>query len=296
MCQQLTEIREAIGRFAKCFDARLLPAPDAARVVDEAAAIERMIGAVKVLAAARVDEAKGWGEAPHRSPAEALSHRTGVSKGEAKDILDAGKRLTQQSELADAALAARLSPSQTALIAEAVEADPGSAGRLIEAAGESSWAELKDEVARTKAAVTDLEERRRLIHRRRRLRAWTDQDGGWHLNGFGNPESGAQVMAALGPIQEEIFHQARKEGRRESPDAYAFDSLVQLAVESTSEEDNDTLLRRRHSDSYTSPGTPKAYLIGHTGQDPEEDSASAIHEADALPQPTPRATDNGMGP
>jgi hypothetical protein len=135
-----------------------------------------------------------------------------------------------------------------------------------------------------------------LIHRRRRLRALTDQDGGWHLNGFGNPESGAQVMAALGPIQEEIFHQARKEGRRESPDAYAFDSLVQLAVESTSEEDNDTLLRRRHSDSYTSPGTPKAYLIGHTGQDPEEDSASAIHEADALPQPTPRATDNGMGP
>jgi hypothetical protein len=285
MCQQLTEIREAIGRFAKCFDARLLSGPQAARVVDEAASIERMIGAVKALAAARADEAKAWGEAPHRSPAEVLSHRTGISKGEAKDILAAGKGLTQQSELADAALAGKLSPAQTLLITEAVEADPGSAGRLIGVAGESSWAELKDEVARTKAAVTDLEERRRLIHRRRRLRSWTDQDGGWHLNGFGNPEDGAQIMAALGPIREEIFRQARKKGRRESPDAYAFDSLVQLAVESTSEGEDDTVIQHLGPVSDENAPAVKTDPDGPFGPHPGEVFEGHTRRAGALGLP-----------
>ena len=285
MCQQLTEIREAIGRFAKCFDARSLLGAEAARVVDEAAAIERMIGAVKALAVARVDEAKGWADAPHRSPAEALSHRTGISRTEAKDILDAGKRLVQQPDLADAALAGKLSSAQTSLIAQAVEADPGAAGRLIEAAGESSLAELKDEVARTKAAVTDLEERRRLIHRRRRLRSWIDQDGGWHLNGFGNPEDGAQVMAALGPIQEEIFRQARKQGRRESPDAYAFDSLVQLAVESTSEGDDAPGVARQSLDSHANVGTGRDNAGGYAGPHPEEAANGATPAGNALHLP-----------
>ena len=237
MCQQLSELREAVGRFAKCFDARSLIGSEAARVVDDAAAIERIICAVKALAVARVEETDAWGSSGHRSSAEALSHRTGISKGEAKDILDSGKRLAEQSDVADAALAGKLSPAQASLISGAVEADPTSAARLIDAAQDTSLPELRDEVARTKAAVTDLEERRRSIHRHRRLRSWIDPEGAWHLNGYGNPEDGAQIMAALGPIQEEIFRKARKEDRRESPDAYAFDSLVQLAVEATSERD-----------------------------------------------------------
>ncbi len=237
MCQQLSELREAIGRFAKYFDARSLMGSEAAKAVDDAAAIERIIHAVKTLAVARVEEAGAWGDSGHRSSADALSRRTGISKGEARDILESGKRLAEQSDVADAALAGKLSPAQASLISGAVEADPTSAPRLIKTAQDTSLTELRDEVARTKAAITDLEERRRSIHRRRRLRSWTDPEGAWHLNAYGNPEDGAQVMAALGPIQEEIFKKARKEDRRESPDAYAFDSLVQLAVEATSERD-----------------------------------------------------------
>jgi Domain of unknown function (DUF222) len=237
MCQQLSELREAIGRYARCFDARSLLGSEAARVVDDAAAIERTISAVKALAVARVEETDAWGNSGQRSSADALSRRTGISKGEAKDILESGKRLAGQADVADAALGGKLSPAQASLIAGAVEADPGSAARLIETAQDTSLTELRDEVARTKAAVTDLEERRRMIHRRRRLRSWTDPEGAWHLSGYGNPEDGAQIMAALRPIQDEIFRQARKEDRRESPDAYAFDSLVQLAVEATSERD-----------------------------------------------------------
>jgi hypothetical protein len=56
----------------------------------------------------------------------------------------------------------------------------------------------------------------------------------WHLHALGNPEDGAQVMAALRPITDEIFAGARQEGRREPPEAYAFDALVQLATDRTS--------------------------------------------------------------
>ena len=237
MCRQLTEIREAIGRFAKCFDARLLLGDEAARVVDEAAAGEEMIAAVKALAVARVDEAKRWGDAPYRSPAEALSHRTGISKTEAKDIVDAGKRLVQQPDLADAALAGKFSSAQTSSIAEAVQADPRSDRRLIEATGEASLAELKivgahegsghrpggaptvDPQAPT-VAVLDRPGRRLAPQRLR-------QPGG---RGAGHGRSGSHPGRDL--------RQARKQGRRESPDTYAFDSLVQLAVESTSEGDD----------------------------------------------------------
>jgi Domain of unknown function (DUF222) len=270
MCQQLSELREAISRFAKCFDARSLIGSEAARVVDDAAAIDRMISAVKALAVARVEETKSWGNTGHRSSAEALSHRTGISKGEARDILDSGKRLAEQSDVADAALSGKLSPAQASLIAEAVEADPTSAGRLIQTAQDTSLPELRDDVARTKAAVTDLEERRRSIHRHRRLRRWVDPEGVWHINGCGTPEEGAQIDAALSPIQNEIFRQARKEGRRESPDAYAFDSLVQLAVEATSERDY-----------YAAAGLPAVaagFPTTDPGPAPDADSASVRSE------------------
>ena len=42
-----------------------------------------------------------------------------------------------------------------------------------------------------------------------------------------NPEVGAQFMAALAPIRDRLFEQARKEGRREPQEAYAADALVE---------------------------------------------------------------------
>jgi Domain of unknown function (DUF222) len=295
MCQQLSELREAIGRFAKCFDARSLLGSDAARVLDDAAAIERIVRAIKALAVARVEETAAWGNSDHRSSAEALSRRTGISKGEAKDILESGKRLAEQPDVADAALGGKLSPSQASLIAGAVEADPAAAAHLIQKAQDGSLTELRDEVARTKAAVTDLEERRRSIHRHRRLQSSIDTEGAWHLNGYGNPEDGAQIMAALGPIQDEIFRQARKEDRRESPDAYAFDSLVQLAVEATSERDYHVTagIPGAVTGLTTDPGSESAdksdsLFSQSSDADPHEGSTSADAEGATKTHPADR--------
>ena len=75
----------------------------------------------------------------------------------------------------------------------------------------------------------DLEARRRAVRSRRGLRHWTDPSGTWHLAAQGLPEDGARVMASLAPFADAAFKSARREGRREAQEAYAFDGLVALA-------------------------------------------------------------------
>ena len=79
MCEQLSEVREALKGYASDFDASVLPAPVAARVVEEAAAIEHIASTLKSLAAARVAETETWKKGGHRSPAHELARKTGES-------------------------------------------------------------------------------------------------------------------------------------------------------------------------------------------------------------------------
>lgn len=222
-----------MAAFGRSFDARSLLPSQARRVVAQAAAIEATAVAIKALAVARLSEATSWKGTGHRNAADQLAADTGMSGGAARDLLETGRRLAEQPEVAEAALSGTLSPQQTCLVASGAEADPASADRLIEAAGQSSLGELRQEVARTKAAHEDLEERRRRIHARRRLRSWTDPEGEWHLRATGNPDQGAEIMAAIEPLRDARFNDARREGRREHPDAYAFDALVGLCKAST---------------------------------------------------------------
>jgi hypothetical protein len=123
-----------------------------------------------------------------------------------------------------------LSAEQTSAIAGAAGDDPAVERALLEAAARSPLAELREQCARAKASSSvDPEARRARIHQRRSLRSFTDNEGEWHLHCRNNPEVGARIMAALDPYQEEIFRQARSEGRREPPDAYAADALAEMA-------------------------------------------------------------------
>ena len=49
------------------------------------------------------------------------------------------------------------------------------------------------------------------------------------MHAQGRPEDVAVVMAAIGPLADKAFAEARQDGRRERPEAYAFDGLVALA-------------------------------------------------------------------
>ncbi|HWC37065.1 MAG TPA: DUF222 domain-containing protein, partial [Acidimicrobiales bacterium] len=226
-----------MSRYAARFEADVLSVDDARRAASEAAAIEATAATVKALASARTAKVGDARRRGARSAAHELARATGTSVSSARQVIETGQRLGHQSDLRAAAGAGELSATQASLVSEGADADPGAEQRLVEVAKGGSLGELRQAVSEVKAAaLADPEGRRRQIRDQRRLRAWTDTDGVWHLRADGNPEDGAQVMAALSPITDELFHAARREGRREPPEAYAFDSLVILATEAASDE------------------------------------------------------------
>jgi hypothetical protein len=211
------------------FDPERVSASDAARVVEDAAAIKNMAATVEALAAARVAETELWKRDGDRSAAHQLARTTGTSVGAAREALAAARRLQDLPETAAAARRGELSAPQVAVISDAASADPDAETRLLERSRTGSYGELRDECTRTKANACDLEARRRRIHERRYLRTWADTEGGRMLQLRDNPEVVAGIMATLEPIRNELFEQARKEGRREPMEAYAADALAELA-------------------------------------------------------------------
>lgn len=157
--------------------------------------------------------------------------RGGIGTAAARDLIATGRRLADQPDLAAAAKEGSLSREKVALVGGAAAVNPTAADRLLELAATSSLAALREECGRVKAAVGDPEQRRRAIHARRSLRTWTDVEGVWHLAAAGNPEDGAQLMAALAPRSEARFRAARAAAEHEQPAAYAFDALVELGRE-----------------------------------------------------------------
>ena len=214
--------------FASRFDPVLVSARDAARVLDDAAAIEKMAATVKSLAAARVAETEVWRERGDRSAAHDVARRTGTTVGQAKEALETGRKLQDLPATADAAKNGKLSAQQAAAIADAATADPGAEDRLLENSKSGSLGELRADCARIKANACDLEARRRRIRERRCLRNWTDADGVGNLLLRDNPEVVADIMGRVEPVRDEIFEQARVEGRREPLEAYAADALHRL--------------------------------------------------------------------
>src|SRR5437764_73570 len=230
MCEALVGLRKAMGSYAAGFDAALISAADAARVVADASAIEKMAATVKALAAARLAETELWRRDGDRSPAHHLARTTGTSVSQAGEAIETAKRLQQLDKTNAAARRGELSPQQAAAIADAASADPSAEERLLDLAAGASLAELRDEAARTKAAaLPDPEARRRKIHDERLLRDYTDASGAWNLRARDNPEVAAAIMARLAPSIDELFKKARAEGRNEPREAYAMDALAELA-------------------------------------------------------------------
>jgi len=226
---RLWELRSAMNGYATRFDAARVSATDAMRVVEDAAAIKNMAATVEALAAARVAETALWKRAGERSAAHQLARTTGTSIGQARETLQAARRLQDLPATAEAARRGELSAAQVAVITDAADVNPDAEAHLLEQSRSASLGELREEGARTKANACDRESRRRRIHEERRLRTWHDNDGASNLHLRDNPEVVAGIMATLEPIRNDLFEKARKEGRREPMEAYAADALAELA-------------------------------------------------------------------
>jgi len=239
MCDTLSSLRASLHGYGVGFDAAVLSSTQADSAIASATAIERIAALIRAKAAVRLAETRAWKGSGQRSAAHDLARRTGGGVGEATKALLTAKRLENLPFLDAAARSGELSAAATAAIADAASAEPGAEARLVAKAKCSSLGELLDECARTKAADSDLEARRRRIHGRRFLRDWTDAEGMWHLHMGHSPEVGAQVMAAIAPIRDRLFNRARRQDRREPIAAYAADALVEAVCGSQADSDTE---------------------------------------------------------
>jgi hypothetical protein len=230
MCQGLRTLRQSIGVYAGSFDARLLTPAQAAEVVGLCAQIEASAASVKALAAARCAEGKEWERRGYRSAADQLADQAGMSPGAAKRALETGRRMADQPEVAQAALAGTLSMEQATAVSDGAAANPDKARELIEAAKQGSLPELNEAVAKVKADSTDLEARRKARHTKRSFRRWTDRDGALQAHLYGHPEDGAGLWRMLDPIRRRLNIIRRQAGGDiETLDALDYDALMTMA-------------------------------------------------------------------
>ncbi|MDP8991861.1 MAG: HNH endonuclease [Actinomycetota bacterium] len=230
MCTLVGELQEALEHLVAVLDPDDVPLPEAPGAWEAFAAIERLAGAAKTLLARRVEESRVWRRKGHRSAAEYLAAKAGAAAGAARAELEASKRLVSLPATETALRAGALSGPQVQAITDGASANRGAESRLLQQAGRASLAELRTECARARAAAdADPDESYRRIRRARRLRRYCDAEGAWNLHARGPVDAGAQLEAALEPLVEERFRQARAAGEREDREAYAFDALVELA-------------------------------------------------------------------
>ena len=230
MCQELRSLRQSIATFAAHFDVRSLTPAQAGEAARIWAQIEASAASVKALAAARSAEGTEWERCGFRSPAEQLADQAGMSPGAARRALETGRRMADQPEVARAAVAGELSLEQATVVSDGVATNPAVARELIEKAKRSSLPELNEEVAKVKAAGTDMEERRKIRHARRSLRRWTDLDGALNARFYGHPEDGALLWRMIDPIRRRLNVLRREAGSpNESLDALDYDSLMTVA-------------------------------------------------------------------
>jgi hypothetical protein len=229
-------VREQLAMFVRALEPDTVALPEVASLWEEFDAVERHAAAAKTLLARRVDESRAWQHAGHRSAAEYLATKSGISIGAARTQLDVSRKLNKLPATEQALRHGELSSAQAAAVVDGATANPSAERRLLLLAKRASLAELREEVLRTRAgADPDRDATHRRIHSQRRLRTWTDGEGAWNLGARGTVRDGAKILAALNPLLDAQFAAARAGGRHEEREAYAFDARIQLVEQRRNE-------------------------------------------------------------
>jgi hypothetical protein len=227
--RSLVAITEDLATYGAELEAGQLTATDAERVVVMAAKIKNLASAIEMVAARRVAQSQSWKHRGFRTPAEWLAAQSKSSVGDAIGLLETAERLDTCPHIEQQVRAGGLSDEQARALTRAVAADPAAESTLLAVAERDGLGKLKQECRAVEHAAGDETARHERIRRRRSVRHWTDDDGAFRLTAALTPEAGATVLGALAPFEQAVFDQARLEGRRESPEAYAADALVAMA-------------------------------------------------------------------
>ena len=228
MFGSLSELRAAMASFVASFDATSVCAAEAARALDDAAAVEKMASSIKASVASRISDADAARNG-ERSAAHAVARACGTTVAHARDHLETARKLESLSATARATRDGSLSMQQAAVIADAAGIVPDEEQRLLRTARRASLGELRDECARVKAAALGADEQHRQIHTRRMARRRTCADGSGEILYRSTKDEVAEIWAVVQPYVDRAFHAARKRGDHESSEAYAADGLLAMA-------------------------------------------------------------------
>ena len=225
------DLTEVLVRLRADVGPAAVTATRAAELVPLVAQARRRLEAIEMDLAARVSETSVWRSGGAASAAEWYARQRGSSTGEARAVLATAQALEQLPTARAELDAGQLSMTQASIVAEAASAAPGAEVELVAAAHRDTLKGLRDAAGRAKAAADpDPVARHARIHARRSLSTWCDADGTGRLAWSGTTEALAQIRAGLDRARRPIFDQARRQGRRERPEAYDADALVALAA------------------------------------------------------------------
>lgn len=226
---ELQELRRLVCAAAARFDPASLLRDDAVAALEAWSAIAGAAHVGSALSAARVEECGVPRSAGAASPAEFVARATGTTANRAKEAIAHGTRLGRAERTRAAAAEGQLSPEQAAAISDAAAVNPDAEAELLREAATAPLGELRRRCAERKAERQDLAAIEEQIHRRRCLRRYRDADGAEHLHATGTARDMVRIDLALRSLTDARFAEARRAGRHEPREAYAFDALVALA-------------------------------------------------------------------
>jgi hypothetical protein len=213
------------------FEVDGLDAHEAAQVVEHCAEAERLLGALRALAAATLEDKALWRREGFRSVGAWMASKTGTAVGPAIGTIEMVGLLADLPVVAEAFRSGRLSEMQAREIAAVAAEVPEAEAQLVEAAGKLTMRDLREECRRVEAAAAvDEEDRYRQVHRRRTIRSWVDRHNVARMSLRGTPDELAIVMAEIDRRTGVIAEGAIKGRWFESWDAHRVDALVEMCL------------------------------------------------------------------
>jgi hypothetical protein len=194
----LDELLGSIRLVASGLNVERLDVRAATAVVEQCAEAERILAALRVTAAATLQNSAVWRREGFRSVAAWMAAKTGTAVGPAIDAVEMAEQLADLPQVSDAFRAGRLSAAQAVEIVDVASEAREVQEQLVEAAGKVSLKGLREECRRVKASlIIDEDDRYRRVHRERRIRAWTDRHEVGHLSATMTADALARVMNVI---------------------------------------------------------------------------------------------------
>ncbi|MSW05372.1 MAG: DUF222 domain-containing protein [Actinobacteria bacterium] len=237
------EINAAFSHLLDCVsrvEVETIDGKGAARLVGIADGIRRCGDSLRTVAVGQVERTNSWKGEGARSISEWLSSETDCAQYEAQSVVILANQLQHLPTTQAALLSGVLSNAQAVEVARGAIVAPNTETQLLNLAKHVTVRDLRDATNRVVAGATDEAERHSQVHKSRSLKSWTDTDGSFNLKARMTVANGALVMAAIKPIQDEIFRSARKSGAHERPEAYAADALMMLCEKATTKQSSES--------------------------------------------------------